>query len=276
MENRAVAALLVVAIIAGAGVGYFVGSKIQPAQTLTVTTPSVTTTSTLTTTYYSDPGTLLRLQVRLNSTSVRSGGAISATIALLNPLGINFSVIPGPLTNSTIRTWNEHDLICGGNEVNLILGYALFRGHFASNNLSSAGNPLTLAPPIHPPCPAFPTADVFVFFPHSDTAFAFTSTELLANLRFPPARWQVALNATTFVCAAAQGGGFTCGGGEGLYGHWGLYGYWNVTGPSSGFTFDNATVTSKFFHYLQPGQYTLAVEASWGQQVFEYFEVHPT
>jgi len=77
-----------------------------------------------------------------------------------------------------------------------------------------------------------------------------------------PIQTRLKENASTGSCSAIS---TRCGPGNGLFG------YWNTTGLQG--PLDNATTTSKYFHYFSPGQYTLVAACEWGQTIFEYFEV---
>jgi hypothetical protein len=216
-----------------------------------------------TSSYYPDLGPLLQLRVRLNATMVHFGGAIKAEILLMNPLMVNLSAIPPSTANPTFTAWNGHDFLCGQSQTSSVFGYALFRGHYSSNNLTLAGNPLTLAVPVNPPCTFFPYPRLYVFLPHSVSALAYGSTP-----GEPYTLTVVSYDAATETCSVEPPGGTYCGVGDSLYG------YWNVTGiPGGGLTGDNATSKSNYFHYFPPGPYTLVVDAAWGQQVIENFEV---
>jgi hypothetical protein len=189
-----------------------------------------------------------------------------AGITLTNPLAINLSAIPSSLSNTTLATWRGYDFVCAGSwgeGVTYALGYALFQGHYTANNLSSAGNPLTLTPPVYPPCAVSLSPHVYLFLPHGSDAWAY-STQTRS-----PTLVQMALNATTETCATDSMGGTECPVGNALYG------YWNTTGTLANLTPSNATSSSKYFHYFSPGSYTLVVEATWGQESIEYFEVSP-
>ncbi len=257
MRNVVVASLLVAVMLAGVGAGYLVGSANERTATATVATTITSTAGT--STVYQDQGGLLRLQVQLNSSTIRPGGAIFAEIVLLNQFGMNLSVIPPNHADPTIGTWNGYDYVCGGGEFSTMVGYALFRGHFDSGNLSSAGNPLALAPPVAIPCAVFPSPSLFIFLPHGNATWAYWSSP-----SSPASYARAILNASTRVSYVNSFGGTMCGGGNSLYGYW---------DQNPVMSCDSATTNSTEFHYFPPGQYTLAAEAAWGQQAFGYFSV---
>ena len=80
----------------------------------------------------------------LNSSSVRSHGAISARVEVLNTLDRNVT-LSGLAQNQNISEWSDDDYVC--DSPSTIVGFALFQGHFAAGNISAAGQPLQLAPP---------------------------------------------------------------------------------------------------------------------------------
>lgn len=209
--------------------------------------------------------TPLELSVNLNATVIRSGDAITATISIFNPLGVNVSVSPDYQSNSAIFSWNVHDFLCGGlaaaNPTWSLAGYALFQGHYAAANLSSVGSPLNLDPPLEIECPGLADPGTVTFLPKSSTVVAY----------FPPnaqpaVKQQAAMNASTETYVYKSGS--YAGGPEGLFGYW--------VGPPGGVPGgggQDGTVSSPYFHYLPPGQYTLVVEDMWGQVIYGYFRV---
>ncbi len=256
MRSGPIAALLVAAILAGAAAGYFVGSANQRTTTTTKAT-TLLSTSTVTT-IYEDEGALLHLQVRLNASNMNSGGAIFAEVSLFNPFGMNLSVIPSYPPNPTIASWNGYDYVCGGGVFSTMLGYALLEGHYDSSNLSSAGNPLRLAPPVALPCAVFLPPALTIFLPHGNETWDYYPQS--------PARGpsSAVINASTKVSNTNAHGGTECGGGNSLYGYW---------DEGQIISCEAATTDSTLFHYFSPGQYTLAAEDAWGHQAFAYFAV---
>jgi hypothetical protein len=265
MRNGVIAALLVVVILAGAGVGYLIGESNLQNRTLTsTTTETITTASSITsvvttTTFYPDLGSHLQLRIEMNASAILPEGAIRAQVILSNPLDSNLTAIVPESSNSTVSNWNEYDFLCGGASLNSVVGFALFQGHYVPENLSLAGEPLTLAPPLLPPCATYPAPLFLVYLPSGSNAWAYSSYP-----QVPPFMVQTILNATTVICSTGDSGGTTCGPSSGLFGYW--------QGPVSG-PMGNYTTSSPDFHYFSPGQYTLVAEDAWGHQAFAYFEV---
>jgi hypothetical protein len=194
----------------------------------------------------------------LNATTIRQGGALTAVITIFNLLAENLSVAPDYSSNSTIGHWNENDFICDNSPIWSLAGYALFQGHYSSENISSAGNPLELAPSVVLPY-VFPfNPDLFVLLPDSSSAAGYfavlSANPILANLT---------TNARTESCTATLSTS-ECPVGDSLFG------YWNTTGALFP---QNATTSSKYFHYFSIGEYTLVTEDIWGQTTYAYFQV---
>jgi hypothetical protein len=216
----------------------------------------------------STSATSLQLQVRLNATTIRSGHAVSAQITIVNPLSQNVSVVPDYQADGSILSWNSYDFLCGGlsasNPTWSLAGYALFKGHYTSANLSAAGAPLSLEPPLLIECVSEPVPSSIVFYPNGSSIAAYFEPGQ-NGIPYPPVvMGHAAMNATTeaYVYESGYYG----------YGPGALFGYW--VGPPGGvFGGQNATITSPNFHYFSPGEYTLAVEDMWGQVVYSYFEV---
>ena len=78
-------------------------------------------------------------------------------------------MFPDYQSNSSIFLWNAYDFLCGGpaasNPTWSLAGYALFQGHYTAANLSSAGSPLRLDPPLEISCPAEANPSTSPFFP---------------------------------------------------------------------------------------------------------------
>ena len=215
--------------------------------------------------------TPLELRVYLNATEIKSGDAITATISIFNPLGVNVSVSPDYQSSSPIFSWNQHDFFCGvlpaSNPTWSLAGYALFLGHYTATNLSSAGSPLTLYPSIYVlSCPGEGVnPSTVTFLPNSSTAVAYFTPN--PNVIDYPTigEQQAVMNATTETYVYKSG---SYGGGpESLFGYW--------VGPPGGIFGggENATIRSPYFHYFPPGQYTLVVEDIWGRVIYSYFQV---
>jgi hypothetical protein len=276
-SNLVIASAIIIAVILVATSLFFTFGGAPKATTSTDTdtatetnslnTASVTnettitmTTSNVTSTYVSPM--VLQLRVRLNATTMRSGGAIAAEITIFNPLDEDVSIAPNYESNSSILAWNGRDFICGGvpagNPVWSLAGYGLFEGHYTPANLSLAGSPLTLIPPLFVSCPATPSPSTVVFLPKGTSTVAYSQPDQGAMIR------QAVMNATTQVCVNM--GYYNCSSGTSLFG------YWTET-PNPNFSDQNATTSSPFFHYFPQGEYTLVVEDMWGQASYSYFEV---
>lgn len=264
MKSAAIAGLVVVAILLGAGAGFLFGESnlqnriLTSTTTETITTASSSSTIVTVTTFYPDMGSHLQLRIETNTSTMRPEGAIRAQVILSNPLDSNLTAIVPLSSNSTVSNWSWDDFLCGGGSLNSIVGFAVFQGHYGAENLSLAGEPLTLAPPLQPPCPAYPTPIYLIFLPLSSNALVYSSYPQ------PPFKVQTMVNATTVICSTTSSGANMCGASSGLFGYW--------QGPVSGST-ENYTTSSPDFHYFTPGQYTLAAEDAWGHQAFAYFDV---
>jgi hypothetical protein len=186
---------------------------------------------------------------------------------LFNPLSVNLSVIPSSSASSNIKNWDGVDFICGSNPLWSLAGYALFRGHYASNNISNGGNPLILAPPITPSCVTYPSPSLLLVLPGSNDAVSYTLLPTQPPSYVQPEQLQLGMNADTEFCSVTSIGSINCGGGNGLFG------YWNTADLQGSLNDQNATTTSKYFHYFSAGQYTLVVEDAWGEVVYSYFQV---
>jgi len=234
-------------------------SSAKTGSTTVVSSSASTSTEEQQPTSYSitaPPG--LELQVKLNATSIQTGSALSAQIILFNPLNENLSVASEYSSNSTIAAWDGYDFICNGyGEAWTLAGYALFQGHYSSDNISSAGEPMTLSPPVEPPCVTFSTPDQFVFLPNSSNATAY----LPSDFNQPPSMERLVMNATTEYCTSTS-----CPLGSSLFGYW--------SAPVQGaLESGQATIGSTYLHFFPPGQYTLVVEDQWGQAIYAHFQV---
>jgi hypothetical protein len=172
MRNGAVASLLVVAILAGAGVGYLVGASNQR----TVTSVSVSTSvSTVTATFtmqspYSDCGFVtscsttnpagMTLSMQDNATMVKPNGSLTLNVNELNPTDhyVNLSVSNNWFLSSLSSFW----LCYGGTPP---YGVSVFRGYYTLQNVSSASDVIHLL--LVPACAYEGNITGFSFPPHS-------------------------------------------------------------------------------------------------------------
>lgn len=199
----------------------------------------------------------LKLDMKLNATTIAVGSALGAQISFFNPLNHNLSVSAmNDLSNTTIAAWTSDDFVCDGNSLNALAAYALFQGSYSTQNVSSAGTPLWLAPPVSIPCMATFGSGSAVFLPNSSNA----------SLGGEGGAYHMATNATTEYCESTTD--THCPVGTSLFGYWiPVKGYLDPTA---------ATLSSPYFHYLSPGQYTLVVEDEWNQTICAPFLVSAT
>ena len=195
----------------------------------------------------------LQLRVMLNSSGIRSHGVLLASVEVHNTVNRNVS-FSGVSENQNISEWNYDDYLC---PASFLLGYAVFQGHFAAGNISSAGPPLRVVPESVVLCPSSPISGAVTFLPGGDRAvvgsgaFAYQAT--------------LQLNATTkyINCNELAGGGGEFHGGASP----GLVGYWNYSVPAA----DDMNFTSPGFVYFPPGEYTIAAADDWNQYVYAAF-----
>ena len=197
----------------------------------------------------------LQLRVTLNSSSIRSHGAISGRVEVLNTLDRNVS-LSGLVQNQNISEWGGDDYVCP-NAPSTIVGFALFRGHFAAGNISAAGQPLQLAPPEVIYCAFAIQPGAVTFLPKGDRAIA-TDYDLYSG----PVT--VSVNATTGDCGDNPELVGLCTGTA-------LSGYWNDSIPATG----ALNFTSPAFAYFPPGEYTMVATDLWDQYVYATFDVQP-
>ncbi len=246
MKGAAVAGLLVVAIVVGAGVGYLFGPSVShqavSVSTTTLlfytvtstTTTSLTHTSTLTyttrvnttqTPSYSSSSPValmvtshhLLLQLSLANSSISQGRNITVGLRLSNLLSVANNIPQG-------FSWAVSGLYWPGNPCSPSgayepLGIAIFNGFFSAVNVSS-GKPLYLWQPAPYYCPAGYNSP-WVFLPMSDVVQTLGGTGRLDK------------NFTT-------------------------NGYWNALSQ---------------FVVFSPRIYTLVEGDEWGDLVFLYFTV---
>jgi len=261
----ATTAVFAVVIVVVVGVMGLI-SLASPSGGGAVSSSTSTTTEEQQTTFFSTVSSSgLQLQLKLNTTTIQSGSALMAQITLFNSLGENLSLhLPNLASNSTIATWNAYDFVCNGNSMWNLAGYALLNGHYSSENVSSAGEPLMLAPPVGLSC-INNSRNLFVFLPNSSDALVSDSSET----NQPATLWHAATNATTESCqylSLSAAGSMECPVGASLFGYW--------SAPVSVLLDSRAaTTSSSYFHYFSPGEYTLVVEDIWGETIYAHFQV---
>src|SRR3984885_1219407 len=222
------------------GVIALVSLPIQFANEQQVSTSSAVGRSLVFTSGVSPQG--LQLEVTLNSSSIQSHGAISGKVEVLNTLDRNVS-LSGLAQDQNISEWNGDDYLCA-NGPSLIVGFALFQGHFAAGNISAAGEPLQLAPPevIYGCQGAGGPGQVggVTFLPKGDQAIATADFQGIYEGSYPVT---VSVNATTGDCGDnPELTGFCTGKG--------VSGYWNDNIPAPG----ALNFTSPAFVYFPPGE----------------------
>lgn len=117
---------------------------------------------------------------------------------------------------------------------------------------------MQLAPPVDTGCVTDPYPDSITFLPGSDNIVVSSPDNSLEN---------ATLVASTASCTNPHPATFGCGPSGGLSG------YWNTAGATS-ITSQQAEIGSKYFEYLSPGEYTLAVQDVWGQSLYIHFYVN--
>jgi hypothetical protein len=167
MKNGVVASLLVVAILVGAGAGYFAGSSIRPTAT---TTSTMTTTQTVTMTVAQIPGTnalQLQLSLGLNGT-----GGVSVIVDDFNTLPATNNVTAGDRWLVTLSGLNGAP--CGGEDSGWPVGFAIASGYYTGSNITAAKLLELVNPATTVVCPpyieVFGDAVVYSFEPSSDVA----------------------------------------------------------------------------------------------------------
>jgi hypothetical protein len=243
----------------------------------------------------------LQLQIMLNATEVPQGGAVRAHVLLLNTLPRNVSLHPDFAANPNIDSWNWLDYLCGLSPVEHTFGFALFEGHYTAANVTLAGAPLTLFPPVALSCLNSYYGESYIknvdFAPLGDVA-TFSANSSFSTY-FEPQTVRMQLNATTGGCTLSPygytetvtiGGGTTTSIGTayslscGSNGIDSVWGYWEPLASchsTPGFLFNgtNAQGLQAFynqcFHRFAAGTYTIVAEDLWNQTLFAYFDVQP-
>jgi hypothetical protein len=194
----------------------------------------------------------LQLKVLLNSARMQTGGAIGGQAEVVNALNQNVSVSKFVQENENVTRWGNYISIC---PYEWFVGYAVFEGRFTSSNISVAGDPLRLAPPMISQCGAVGGPPPFTFLPNGGRAFESNGVRI-----------QTEINATTLFCNTTfrGSGGFSC-----AWAMPGLVGYWNYSSPNGG----DFGFTSPAFVRFSPGEYTLVAWDDWNQYVYVAFVV---
>lgn len=208
----------------------------------------------------------LQLELTLNATTVLSGGAVSAQIEVANTLSRNVTV-SGLEQNGNITRWNNYDYFCSANPAYSLVGYAVFQGHFTAANISRAGSPLRLAPPMYGPCGSLNVVlSAVTFPPNGDQLGAGQPRVGLPQGTF--VQLAAKLSGTTTFCNGESNGettGFSC-----TWATPGLVGYWNGRAPSQGNLFG---FTSPAFAHFPAGEYTIVAADDWNQYLYATFVV---
>ena len=297
--------IVVLVVAAGVSVAYVLGT--QPGSTNSVSTRSTSTSSATasgeTSTFYSQVSpTGLQLQIRMNTTEMPQNSGLMAQVYLFNTLPTNLSLTPNFSADAGIVNWDSYDSLCGLTSVDGIFGFALFQGHYAAGNLSQAGAPMLLTPPVaSASCPNKFGDEAYIqnvqFAPESVVATMSANSSFSSVFKTQSTEMQV--NATTGICTtspyAVSGYGsedgvtttfsgtelaWGCGTSTGA-----LSGYWTmpVNGTYVGIdSRSNSTITqglaavyADYFHQFSPGSYTIVAQDLWNQTVYANFQVAP-
>jgi hypothetical protein len=173
MKGAAVAGLLIVALLVGAGAGYLYGTTNERVVTSISTTTKTSIITSNVTTEYTVP--TLELLVRVEPTQLSSGQNVTITDEVYNPLATEVVANSSEIINPTQGP-------CGRGVIPT--GVQVYEGHYTFTNLTE-GTPLMLynASGGPHPCPA-PYSNVFHFQPDSDKAIVFylgTSIDWVTN-----------------------------------------------------------------------------------------------
>lgn len=295
------AALVVIVVIIVGAIG-FISLASQSGRSSSSSTPTTIKEQSLV--FYSTVSPLgLQLQIVLNSTAIQSGGALTAQTYLYNTLTANLSLTPNFSANPNIAVWDNYDLVCGLSPVSHTFGFALYQGHYTSGNLSQAGTPMLLTPPVATYCPNRFYNQAYI----QNVEFAPKSylTTLSANSSFSSVfkayTIRMQLNATTGTCttspyaaSGSSGSNGTTTTWNGTFLAWGcgpngadaITGYWTMPANGTYVEIDahsNSTLTAglnsvyqNYFHLFPVGSYTIVAEDLWNQTAFAYFRVQPS
>lgn len=208
----------------------------------------------------------LQVKLYLNSTSMRSDGAITGFVTVANTLDQNVTVTPLPQDlNSTMpASWISAIDPCGS--IAFPGGYAVFQGHFTTENISlAAHNPLVLTPGPGGSCTVVTHLDALTFLPGGGQAVGRIIDVANPN---PEIFLPDQLNVTSYVCTGEPGSANVCSVDPEFPG---LVGYWYKTSVCNG----NPVCTFLPFAPFSPGQYTIVAWDDWNQYVYVTFVVQP-
>ena len=237
MRNGAIAVLLVVAILAGAGAGYFVGNTSTGIVTSVSTTSLVSTTTTtlytttvltstereITTSWSTVTAPSLELITMVYPAVITAGQNVSITFGVYNALPTAVTVNSPPFPNQYLPS-------CG---TFLPMTFYIYEGHVTFSDLNS-NTPLLLYNASIPfMCPA-PYNVTLTFQPYSDTATFFLNLTRSISLN---------------------------------YTH-NYSGFWLPCNKGS-------NLPTYCFDTFTPNHYTVLFNDTWGQQELEYFTVNP-
>lgn len=208
----------------------------------------------------------IQVKLYLNSTNMRSGGAITGFVTVVNTSDQNVTVTPLQ-QDLNLSTWPGYWVWaidpCGFQYIPG--GYAVFQGHFTAGNISlAAHNPLVLTPGPGGSCPEPPTRwGAITFLPGGGQAVG-RMTVVDTPTEFRPDQ----LNVTSYVCTGEPGSANVCSVNPERPG---LVGYWYKTSVCNG----NPVCTFLPFAPFSPGQYTIVAWDDWDQYVYVTFVVQP-
>ncbi len=188
----------------------------------------------------------LQLKMVLNATTMSSTGAITGNVTVVNTSDQNVTVSTRPSQN--ITAWDYYNDFC---QSQYFIGYAVFRGHYSSGNISSAGTPFTLAPSLPTACPGGPVPSPVTFLP---SASGQGRVAKVIDPARPTDMYRDLVNVTTSECKFTGSISWSCS-------FPGLVGYWNTSAsPPAAFPFS-------------PGEYTILAWDNWNQYLFVTFVV---
>lgn len=256
MRNASIGAVVAV-FIAVVFVAIFLPPA--PSGTRAPLTSSESTVSLLFTSAVAPDG--LQLKMTLNATAMSSDGAIAGQVQVVNTSGQNVTV--STLERSqNITSWSNSIHVC---PTDYFMGYSVFAGHFTRGNISSAGNALSLVPPMNDQCSVPVGAGSITFLPQLGN-----TADRAVDPGYPQSVVPDQLNMTTLFCNTTQSTKETFGCAwamPGLAGYWDQnYRFPNGTGANFGFS-------SPAFSHFHPGEYTVVAWDEWDQYAYATFVV---